>query len=39
LASLDEIAETGVTAADRWLELYYGAWNEDLASIYDAAAY
>jgi glutamate--cysteine ligase len=39
LASLDEIAETGVTAADRWLELYHGAWNEDLASIYDAAAY
>ncbi len=39
LASLDEIAETGVTAADRWLELYHGVWNEDLASIYDAAAY
>jgi glutamate--cysteine ligase len=39
LASLEEIAETGVTAADRWLELYHGAWNEDLASIYDAAAY
>jgi glutamate--cysteine ligase len=39
LSSLDEIAETGVTAADRWLELYHGAWNEDLASIYEAAAY
>ena len=26
LASLDEIAETGVTPAERWLELYHGAW-------------
>jgi glutamate--cysteine ligase len=39
LAPLDEIAETGVTPAERWLELYHGAWNEDLASIYEAAAY
>jgi glutamate--cysteine ligase len=39
LASLDEIAETGVTPAERWLELYYGVWNEELASIYEAAAY
>jgi glutamate--cysteine ligase len=39
LASLDEIAETGVTPAERWLELYHGVWNEDLASIYEAAAY
>ncbi len=39
LASLDEIAETGVTPAERWLELYHGVWSEDLASIYDAAAY
>jgi glutamate--cysteine ligase len=39
LASLDEIAETGVTPAERWLELYNGVWNEELASIYEAAAY
>ena len=39
LASLDEIAETGVTPAERWLELYNGAWHEELASIYEAAAY
>jgi len=39
LASLDEIAETGLTPADRWLELYHGVWNEELASIYEAAAY
>jgi glutamate--cysteine ligase len=39
LASLDEIAETGLTPAERWLELYNGVWNEELASIYEAAAY
>jgi glutamate--cysteine ligase len=39
LSSLDEIAETGVTPAERWLELYHGAWNDNLASIYEAAAY
>ena len=39
LEPLDEIAESGLTPAERWLELYHGAWNEDLASIYDAAAY
>ncbi|HEY3797897.1 MAG TPA: glutamate--cysteine ligase [Caulobacteraceae bacterium] len=39
LASLDEIAETGLTPADRWLELYNGAWKGDLSSIWEAAAY
>jgi glutamate--cysteine ligase len=39
LASLDEIAEIGVTPAERWLELYHGVWRESLASIYEAAAY
>jgi glutamate--cysteine ligase len=39
LSPLDEIAETGQTPADRWLELYHGVWKEDLASIYEAAAY
>lgn len=39
LAPLDEIAETGLTPAERWLELYHGVWNEELASIYEAAAY
>ncbi|HUO12738.1 MAG TPA: glutamate--cysteine ligase [Caulobacteraceae bacterium] len=39
LAPLDEIAETGLTAADRWLELYNGPWRGDLSKIYEAAAY
>jgi len=39
LAELEEIADSGITPAERWLELYHGAWNEDLASIYEAAAY
>ena len=39
LASLDEIAETGLTPAERWLELYNGPWNGALAPIYEAAAY
>ena len=39
LASLDEIAETGLTPAERWLELYNGPWNGDLAPIYEMAAY
>ncbi|HZZ86836.1 MAG TPA: glutamate--cysteine ligase, partial [Caulobacteraceae bacterium] len=39
LASLDEIAETGLTPAERWLELYNGVWKGNLNSIYEAAAY
>jgi glutamate--cysteine ligase len=39
LASLDEIAETGVTPAEHWLDLYHGAWREDVTPIYEAAAY
>ena len=39
LAPLDEIAETGLTPADRWLELYNGPWRRDLAPIYEVAAY
>jgi glutamate--cysteine ligase len=39
LASLDEIAETGVTPAERWLDLYHGPWNGSVAPIYEAAAY
>jgi glutamate--cysteine ligase len=39
LASLEEIAETGVTPAERWLELYNGPWGGKLDPIYAAAAY
>jgi len=39
LAPLDEIAETGLTPADRWLELYNGPWGGSVTPIYEAAAY
>jgi glutamate--cysteine ligase len=39
LSSLDEIADSGLTAADRWLALYNGEWQGKLAPIYEAAAY
>jgi glutamate--cysteine ligase len=39
LASLDEIADSGVTPAEHWLDLYHGAWREDVTPIYEAAAY
>jgi glutamate--cysteine ligase len=39
LASLDEIAQTGRTPAEHWLDLYHGAWREDVKPIYEAAAY
>jgi glutamate--cysteine ligase len=39
LASLDEIAETGATPAQHWLDLYAGAWREAVTPVYEAAAY
>jgi glutamate--cysteine ligase len=39
LAELDEIADSGITPAERWLDLYNGAWGGDLSRIYAAAAY
>ena len=39
LAELDEIAESGITPAERWLTLYHGEWKGDLTPIYEAAAY
>jgi glutamate--cysteine ligase len=39
LGPLDEIAASGITPAERWLELYNGAWAGDLTRIYEAAAY
>jgi glutamate--cysteine ligase len=39
LASLDEIADAGVTPAEHWLDLYHGAWREDVTPVYEAAAY
>ncbi|HKT52992.1 MAG TPA: glutamate--cysteine ligase [Caulobacteraceae bacterium] len=39
LAELEEIAETGITPAERLLDLYHGPWRGDVTPIYEAAAY
>ncbi|MDP3173898.1 MAG: glutamate--cysteine ligase [Phenylobacterium sp.] len=35
LAPLDEIADSGLTQADRQLELFHGAWNGDASKAFD----
>jgi glutamate--cysteine ligase len=39
LADLDEIVATGITPAERLLDLYHNAWGGNAAAAYDAAAY
>jgi len=39
LAPLFEIADSGVTLADRWLEKYHGEWGGKVEPVYQAAAY
>jgi len=39
LSELDGIAETGVTPAERLLELYHGPWAGDVSKVYEAFAY
>ena len=39
LAELEEIADSGVTPAERLLELYHGRWEGDPARIYAEFAY
>ncbi|MBV9995975.1 MAG: glutamate--cysteine ligase [Caulobacteraceae bacterium] len=39
LTVLDEIAESGRTPAQHWLDLYHGAWRGEVKPIYEAAAY
>lgn len=39
LAELDEIADTGVTPAERLLELYHGPWNGDVTRAFADLAY
>ncbi|MBC6982219.1 glutamate--cysteine ligase [Caulobacter sp. 17J80-11] len=39
LSELDEIAESGMTAADRLLERYHGPWNGDVTRVYQEFAY
>jgi glutamate--cysteine ligase len=39
LAELEEIADTGMTGADRLLDLYHGPWAGDVTRVFEAAAY
>jgi glutamate--cysteine ligase len=39
LAELDEIAASGITPAERLLELYNGPWAGDAAKVFEAFAY
>ncbi len=39
LAELDEIADSGLTPADRLLELYHGPWAGDVCQVFEAFAY
>ncbi len=39
LGELEEIAESGVTAAERLLDLYHGAWRGDVSQVFEAFAY
>jgi glutamate--cysteine ligase len=39
LSELDEIAASGVTPAERWLDLYNGSWGGEVTPAFEAAAY
>ena len=39
LADVQDIAETGVTAAERLLELYHGPWQGDVSHVFEECAY
>ena len=39
LHDLFEIADSGMTPADRLLDLYHGEWNKDLTKVFTARAY
>jgi glutamate--cysteine ligase len=39
LAELEEIADSGITPAERWLEHYNGAWRGDVGPVFEASAY
>jgi len=39
LAELEEIADSGMTPADRLLDLYHGEWRGDVTPVFEAAAY
>ncbi len=39
LTPLDQIAESGVTSAERLLELYHGPWRGEVRNVFDEMAY
>jgi glutamate--cysteine ligase len=39
LGELEDIADSGVTAAERLLELYHGPWRGDASQVFEAFAY
>ena len=39
LTELEEIADSGVTPAERLLELYNGPWKGDVTPVFEAFAY
>ena len=39
LAPLEEIADSGMTPADRLLELYHGPWGGDVTKVYETFSY
>jgi glutamate--cysteine ligase len=39
LSELEDIADTGVTPAERLLDLYHGEWQGDVSRIYRDFAY
>ena len=39
LSELDQIVETGLTPAERLLELYHGPWRGEVSPVFEAAAY
>ena len=39
LAELEEIAQSGITPAERLLELYNGAWKGDASKVFESFAY
>jgi glutamate--cysteine ligase len=39
LGELEDIADSGLTAAERLLELYHGSWQGDASKVFEAFAY
>jgi glutamate--cysteine ligase len=39
LSQLDEIADSGITQAERLLELYHGPWAGDVSKVFESFAY